>query len=345
MMNANRRDLGPDSATILRLFRTMLRIRKFEEAAAQLMASAALPGSLHLSIGQEAVAAGVCDVLDEEDYITTTHRGHGHCIAKGGKPRLMMAELRGRRSGYGGGRAGSMHIADAAVGNLGANAIVGAGLPIALGAAFSAMVRGRNQVAVPFFGEGAVAQGVFHETLNIAALWQLPIVFVCENNQYAEMTPISKHLATTSVAGMGCSYGIPGAFIDGNDVLAVRSATLDAVAKARSGGGPTLLECRTYRWRGHFEGDAQRYRPKEEVESWRTNDPIRRLVDATTARPSLANSFSQITGEVQEEIRSAVAYAAADPFPVQEAVMAHVYHQSSLAAPLGRPQLSEDCRD
>lgn len=263
-----------DRDAAVELHRVMLTIRAFETAAGRLFAAGELPGFVHLSIGQEAVAAGVCGVLAPTDLITTTHRGHGHCIAKGGQVLRMMAELYGRADGYAKGRSGSMHIADPTVGILGANAIVAAGLPMAAGAALSAQVRGDGGVAVAFFGEGAVAEGVFHETLNLAALWRLPLVLVCENNRYAEMTPMSVHLAATRVADLAAPHRIPGVTVDGNDVLAVRAVAAAAVGRARAGEGPTLLECETHRSRGHFEGDPQRYRSREELAAGDARDPL-----------------------------------------------------------------------
>ncbi|WUI04174.1 thiamine pyrophosphate-dependent dehydrogenase E1 component subunit alpha [Spirillospora sp. NBC_00431] len=321
-----RQDTGT-TTTSRRLYRTMARIRHFELAAAKLMANGRLPGTLHVSIGQEAVAAGVCDVLRRDDHITTTHRGHGHCIAKGGEPKAMMAELLGRETGYCGGRSGSMHIADPGAGILGANAIVGAGIPIALGGAFAAARHGRNGVAVAFFGEGAVAQGVFHESLNLAALWKLPIVFVCENNQYVELTPVSVHLAAERVADHAAPYGVPGVRVDGNDVTAVRRAAGEAVGRAREGGGPTLLECLTYRWHGHFEGDPQRYRDAAEVAEWKAADPLRRLADTVSADPSESAEFTAIEDAARREMADAVTAAEADPVAPAGSITAHVYRR------------------
>ncbi len=320
---------APDASdeVVRRLFRTMAVIRQFETTASRLMAAGSLPGFLHVSLGQEAVAAGVCDMLERDDYITTTHRGHGHCIAKGGTPRAMMAELYGKKDGYCGGRSGSMHIADPSIGILGANAIVGAGIPIAVGAGFSARARQTSQVSVAFFGEGAVAQGVFHESLNLAALWKLPVIFVCENNGYAEMSPISLHLATENVADFAAPYGIPGVTVDGNDVLAVRTATEEAVSRARAGGGPTLLECKTYRWHGHFEGDPQRYRDKAEVAAWREKDPLARLVASVNKDAALANELQSISAEASKLIEDAVRWAEAAASPDPLMVGADVYRQ------------------
>lgn len=312
---------APDEL-IRRLYRVMALIRHFEEAAGRLLASGELAGFLHLSIGQEAVAAGVCDVLDEDDYITTTHRGHGHCIAKGARIDGMLAEIFARSAGYCGGRSGSMHVADPKVGILGANAIVGACIPIAAGAAFASQVLGRRKVSVAFFGEGAVAEGVFHESLNLASLWRLPVVFVCENNAYAEMTPVAVHLAASSVSDYAGPHRIPAETVDGNDVLAVREAALRAVDRARKGEGPTLLECRTYRWRGHFEGDAQRYRGKDEVAAWQELDPLMLL--ARTA-PDLTERLRAIDDECSREVAAAVDWARLQPEPAAATLSEHVY--------------------
>lgn len=322
---------APPAEVIRRLYRTMRLIRVFEDTAARLLASGELAGFLHLSIGQEAVAAGVCDVLDQADYITTTHRGHGHCIAKGARIDAMLAEIFARSSGYCGGRSGSMHVADPKVGILGANAIVGACIPIAVGGAFAAQVLGQDRVSVAFFGEGAVAEGVFHESLNLASLWQLPVVFVCENNLFAEMTPVEVHLAAASVCDYAAPHRIPAETVDGNDVFAVRDAAQRAVERARNGGGPTLLECRTYRWRGHFEGDAQSYRTKEEVAAWRERDPLRLLATAVGADPQLADELRVIDAECQREVAAATEWARAQPEPTPSTVTEHVYRNPGKA--------------
>lgn len=318
-----------DPAVVRRLHRTMALIRQFETTASKLMASGSLPGFLHVSIGQEAVAAGVCDALEPDDYLTSTHRGHGHCIAKGGGLDAMMAELFGRSGGYCAGRSGSMHIADPKVGILGANAIVGAGIPIAVGGAFSARARGTQQVAVAFFGEGAVAEGVFHESLNLAALWKLPVLFVCENNGYAELSPVSVHLAAKDVVDFAAPYGIAGVQVDGNDVLAVRAAADEAAARARAGEGPTLMECKTYRWHGHFEGDPQRYREKAEVEGWRAKDPLVRLMAEFADDESLVAECEAATEEARELVDAAVRWAQQDAHPDASALLADVYRDPS----------------
>lgn len=313
----------PSGELIRRLYRTMALIRHFEDTIGRLLASGDLDGFLHLSIGQEAVAAGVCDVLGNDDYITTTHRGHGHCIAKGARIDRMLAEIFGRSSGYCGGRSGSMHVADPKRGILGANAIVGASIPIAVGGALAAQVLGRRTVSVAFFGEGAVAEGVFHESLNLASLWRLPVVFVCENNSYAEMTPVEVHLASTSVSEYAGPHRIPAEDVDGNDVLAIRDAAQRAVDRARDSGGPTLLECRTYRWRGHFEGDAQSYRSKEEVAAWRERDPLRILEERVGA--SLGKQLRRIADECAREVTTAVEWARRQPETRHESLTDHVY--------------------
>src|SRR5690606_23545711 len=229
-----------------------------------LFAEGHIPGFLHLYLGQEAVAAGICVQLNKDDTITSTHRGHGHCIAKGVDVRRMMAELFGKSTGCCRGKGGSMHVAEVSLGILGANGIVGAGIPIAVGAALTAKIQGTGKIAVAFFGEGAAGTGYFHEGLNLAAVLKLPVGFVCESNQYAEFTPRSKHLPVETVASRAAAYGFPGVTVDGDDVLAVYAAFREAAARARGGEGPVLLECFTHRWSGHYEGDPQKYRPEGE---------------------------------------------------------------------------------
>jgi TPP-dependent pyruvate/acetoin dehydrogenase alpha subunit len=302
-----------------RLYRTMVAIRGFETTAERLLKRGELTGNVHLSIGQEAVAAGVCDVLGREDHITTTHRGHGHCLAKGGDPARMFAELLGRTTGYCGGKAGSMHIADPATGNLGATAIVGGGLAMAVGAGLSAQVLGTGAVAVAFFGEGAAAEGSFHEALNLAAVWDLPVLFVCENNGYAELTPVELHLRA-AVHRLAEPHGMPGVLVDGNDALAVRDAAEALVSRARGGGGPALLECTTYRWSGHYVGDPERYRTAEEVASWRERDPIALLAGAVGTERAAA-----IDAEVSAALDAAVEEARAAPAATGASLREHVW--------------------
>lgn len=256
------------------MYLRMVRIREFENKAQSLFAEGKIPGFVHLYLGEEAVATGVCECLRDDDYITSTHRGHGHIIAKGGDLKYMMAELFGKATGYCKGKGGSMHIADRDRGILGANGIVGAGHNIAVGAGLSASYRGTDQVCACFFGDGATNQSTFHEGLNMAAIWNLPVVFVCENNNYGISMSQTRHQAIKDVSDRAAAYGMPGIAVDGNDVMAVYEAASEAVARARKGQGPTLIECKTYRHRGHFEGDPSVYKPKDEQAEWLKKDPI-----------------------------------------------------------------------
>ncbi len=253
---------------------TMSRIRKFEEAVEDLFGRGMMHGTMHLSIGQEASPTGVCMALNLTDQITSTHRGHGHCIAKGADLMRMVAELLGKENGYCGGRGGSMHIADVETGNLGANGIVGGGIPIAVGAALSSHLMKRGTVAVSFFGDGAMNEGAFHEAANLAAVWKLPVIFVCENNGYGMSSSTELAFKLEKLSDRGLGYGIPGVTIDGNDVAAVYEATEAAVQRAKAGDGPTLLEFVTYRWKGHSRSDKNLYRTKEEIDEWKIKDPI-----------------------------------------------------------------------
>jgi len=300
------------------LYRTMLLIRRFEETATQLMIEGRLGTSLHSSVGQEAVAAGVCAALAPDDLIATNHRGHGHCLAKGVDPTAMMAELMGRTLGTNSGRGGSMHIADPERGVLGANGIVGGGIPIAAGAAYAAWVRQSGQVVTVFFGDGAVNSGGFHEAMNVAALWKLPLVFVCENNLYAEMTPQRVHSPTPDLWIRAAAYGMPGQAVDGNDVLAVLAVAEQAVERARAGDGPTLIECKTYRVRGHFEGDPEKYKDKVEALIWAARDPLERL------KPQLS-STDAIETEIETILADAVRLAEAAAFPEAIEASRNVY--------------------
>ncbi|MDQ6523930.1 thiamine pyrophosphate-dependent dehydrogenase E1 component subunit alpha [Nocardioides sp. LHD-245] len=323
-------DVGVDRELAIDLYRTMRRIRQFETTAGELFAAGELPGFIHLSIGQEAVAAGVCAALDDADYITTTHRGHGHCIAKGGRLREMMAELYGREGGYALGRSGSMHIADNTVGILGANAIVGGGIPMAVGGGYAAQLAGRGQVSVAFFGDGAVAEGVLHECLNLAELWQLPVVFVCEHNGYAEMTPVSKHLANAEVTDLAAAYGMPAEKVDGNDVAAVLTAARAATARARSGAGPTLIEARTTRWRGHFEGDPQKYRAREEITAMTERDPLTHWRDVLHAAHGVPPAeLDQVDADIADLVGAAVEAARAMPLSDPGGLSRHVYPEGA----------------
>ncbi len=285
-----------------------------------------ITGAIHLCIGQEATATGVCANLRPEDYITSTHRGHGHLIAKGGETNRMMAELYGKKTGYCKGKGGSMHIADADIGILGANGIVGGGITIAGGAALSAQIRGTDQVVICFLGDGASNRGTFHEGVNLAACWDLPVVYVIENNLYAEKTHISDTSKVANLADRASAYGIPDITVDGNDVIAVYEAVGGAIAQAKRGEGPTLVECKTYRWHGHFEGDTQTYKPEEEIEDWKKKDPIpafrKRLVEMELLSEQDADKIDQ---EINEEIEEAVRFAQESPFPDPEEALEDVF--------------------
>ncbi len=307
-----------DKAQLAQMLRTMILIREFDELAIQLRVAGKIYGAVHPYVGQEAVAVGVCSNLKISDRVTSTHRGHGHCIAKGADIRRMMAELFGRVDGYCKGKGGSMHIADFAVGMLGANGIVGGGLPIACGAALAAQLEGKGDVTVCFFGDGAAAEGEFHEALNIASVWKLPIVFVCENNQYAANNAVAVQHPQVDIAAHAGAYQIPGVVADGNDVLEVYAATGDAVARARRGEGPSLLECKTYRW--HFHAmratPPPETRPSDEIASWKARDPIARLEQHALGAGALsAAEMSAIRERVKADLDDAVAFAEASPFP------------------------------
>ena len=304
-----------DRDTALGLYRVMRTIRRFEQRAEQLFGENKIWGTIHNYSGQEAVAAGVSAHLRDDDWITSTHRGHGHCIAKGADVGRMFAELLGRETGYCRGRGGSMHIADTSKGNLGANGIVGGGIPIAVGAGLTARQTRSERVAVAFFGDGGANQGTFHEGLNLAAIWRLPVVFVCENNQYAETNPVKDAFAIDDLSQRAVAYGMPGVRVDGQDVRAVYGAAEDAVKRARRGGGPTFIVAETYRYGGHYYGDPQVYRTKDEIEEWRTKrDPLA-FARIWIAGETLATEaeLDAIDHEVEAEIERGVAFAEASP--------------------------------
>jgi pyruvate dehydrogenase E1 component alpha subunit len=308
-------DLLDDAALELALRRMHL-IRKFEEAAEQSYIRGLIHGTMHLSIGQEASAVGAVAPLRADDYILSTHRGHGHCIAKGADPKFMFAEFFGKDNGYCRGRGGSMHIADVAGGNLGANGIVGGGLPIAVGVGLSARMRRSGQVCMVFFGDGASNEGAFHEALNLAAIWRLPVVFVCENNQYGMSMSTARSMPVANVADRAAAYAMPGHVIDGNDFLAVYETAHAACEAARAGDGPSLLECKTYRLRGHSKSDRNLYRTKDEIESWRARDPIPRLRDTLVAACRMTEArAAAIEAEAGAEIEAAVEFARTSPDP------------------------------
>src|SRR5262245_13416246 len=297
---------GPND--LLELHRRMLVIRGFEERVATLYRAGEVPGFVHLSIGQEAAAVGACWPLETQDVITSTHRGHGHCLAKGLDPLGMFAELMGKEAGTNRGRGGSMHIADPELGIFGANGIVAAGLPIAVGAATAAQLRADGGVAVAFFGDGAPAQGAFHEAMNLAAVWHLPAIFFCENNGYAEFSPSSTQHAT-SLEQRAAGYGIGYTAVDGNDVAATATAMDEVVRAVRDGQGPAVVEAATYRWHGHYEGDPERYRSPEEVRAWEARDPIlvseQRLRDAGIGDEELATLAAAVADELEEAVEAA----------------------------------------
>jgi acetoin:2,6-dichlorophenolindophenol oxidoreductase subunit alpha len=308
------------------IYKTMLTIRNFEDKALSLFESNQLRGSVHLCTGQEAVAATVCSHLRDEDYITSTHRGHGHCIAKGAEPDLAMAELMGKSTGYCLGRGGSMHIADVTKGNLGANAIVAAGLPIASGAALSAKLRGTDQIAVAFFGDGAANEGAFHEALNLAAVWKLPIIFVCENNQFGISTHVDVSTSVKDIAVRAKAYDMPGEVVDGNDVFDIDKAVKKAAARAKAGKGPSLIECKTYRWYGHWTGDPQVYRSKEDVEIWKQKCPIKRLEEYLLDHKILTvKEMEKMHSDASSRIDAAAEFALSSPDPDPDTVLENVY--------------------
>jgi pyruvate dehydrogenase E1 component alpha subunit len=315
-----------ENEKLIDMYRVMVRIRTFEERVVKEFAAGHIPGFVHVYSGEEAVATGACANLRTDDYITSTHRGHGHLIAKGGRTDRMMAELYGKKTGYNKGKGGSMHIAEVDIGILGASAIVAAGIPIAGGAALSAKMRGTDQVAVCFFGDGASNTTRFHEGINLASIWKLPIVYVIENNAYAETTPISYAMNIPNIASRAAAYGIPGITIDGNDVLAVYEAVGEAVARARRGEGPSLVECKTCRWHGHYEGDTHTYRTKDEIEECKKRDPIprfrKRLIEMGVLTEKQADKIDQ---EVGKEIDEAVKFAEESPLPAPEETLEDVY--------------------
>lgn len=302
------------------LLRTMVRIRSFESRVEELFLNKKIPGFVHLYIGEEAIGTGVMANLKKNDWITSTHRGHGHAIAKGAKTDRMMAELFGKKTGYCKGKGGSMHIADFSVGMLGANGVVGGGFNIAVGAGMSSMIKGSDQVAVCFFGDGASNRGTFHEALNLAAIWKLPVVFVNENNQYASTTPTSYGVSSARIADRAKAYGIEGYTVDGNNVVEVYNAAAALVEAARKGKGPALLECLTYRIKGHYVGDPEKYRSKEEVQKHFTeNDPITRYADYLVSKNLIdAAELERIRAEAAQEIAAAEKFAEESPSPEPE---------------------------
>ena len=310
------------------MLRLMQTIRRFEERASDDFHAGDIYGVVHCYIGQEAVAVGACAALNRDDQIISTHRGHGHCIAKGADLNRMMAELYGRETGYCKGKGGLMHIADFGIGMLGANGIVAGGIPIVTGAGLAAQLEGKGRVAVCFFGDGASNAGPFHESINIAAAWKLPVLYVCENNLWAVNTPVTQSVSVGDVAARAAGYGIPGVVVDGNDVLVVYDAMVEAVARARSGDGPSLIECKTYRWRSHTERVGQRdVRPPDEIDAWLQKDPVARLVAHLKQQQGQLSEdeWQTMDAEILRSIEAAVEFSKASPFPALEAALEDVF--------------------
>jgi acetoin:2,6-dichlorophenolindophenol oxidoreductase subunit alpha len=319
--------MDTDKNELIELYRTMLTIRRFEERVSLEHSRGNVLGYVHLYIGQEAVATGVCNNLGIQDRIVSSHRGHGHSIAKGADVKRMMAEIYGKKTGYCKGKGGSMHIADFSVGMLGANGIVGAGLPIAVGAGMAAQLEKKGKVAAVFFGDGATQEGEFHEAMSLASIWRLPLIFVCENNLYASGTPARYALPIRDIYRKADSYGMPGMVVDGNDVVAVNKMAREVVTRTRNGGGPVLLECKTYRWHTHFEMSTMPDpRPKDELEDWKTRCPVATMEKRLLAEGVLTSrEIGAIDQGVLTKIEEAVKYAEASPFPNPEDALEDVY--------------------
>ena len=313
-------------AKMIDVYETMVRIRMFEDKVAELFSAGKLPGFVHLYAGEEAIATGVCTHLTDRDYITSTHRGHGHCIAKGVDLNAMMAEVYGKATGACKGKGGSMHIADVDKGMLGANGIVGAGGPLACGSGLMAKTLGTDQVTVCFFGDGAAEQGTMHESMNLACCWTLPVVFVCENNGYAETTPCGYHCSAKSISDRGVAYDIPGLTVDGSDFFAVYEAAEEAIGRARRGEGPSLIECRGFRYYGHFQGDSMLYFTEEEKKRNRAQDPIEKFKKRGLERKLLSKKkIAEIDAKVAAAIEEAIEFAEKSPWPAPEEVFTDVY--------------------
>jgi len=314
-----------DSTELPELLRRMWLIRAFEEKVSALYAAREIQGLVHLGIGQEATAVGTCSQLKPDDYVFGGHRSHGHAIAKGADINRLMAEIAGRATGYCAGKGGSMHIAAKECGFITATGVVGGTIPLALGAAFAAKERRKGQLAMVFFGDGAGQAGPFHESLNIASLWKLPVIFVCENNGYAEFTPLSAHTKIERLAQHAKTYGIPNSTVDGNDLFAVRQAARKAVEQARAGKGPIFIECLTHRMRGHYEGDPAKYRELSQLAEWKKKDPLARAAKVLKARKLIADKeIESIEGEARALVEKAAAFALASPWPAPAEVDSHV---------------------
>ena len=327
-------DNGLGKDRLLDMYRTMQTIRQFESRVKEIFQEGKIPGFVHVSIGEEASATGVAAALTDTDYITSTHRGHGHLIAKGGDVKPMMAELFGKKTGYCKGKGGSMHIANFELGILGANGIVGAGLPIATGAGLAAKVRGSGEVAACFFGDGASNEGTFHESLNIASAWKLPVVYVCENNLYGEFTAGRDVTSVKDIADRARGHDMPGVVVNGNDVVEVYEATREAVDRARKGEGPTLLECKTYRWEGHVVGEEaflgkRSYRPADEIEAWKKRCPLMNLEQRFVPGSFSAEELEAVRTEVGRRIDEAVQFAMDSPLPAPEEALDDMFSTAS----------------
>ncbi|MEK3857245.1 thiamine pyrophosphate-dependent dehydrogenase E1 component subunit alpha [Cytobacillus sp. FSL H8-0458] len=308
------------------LYKEMWMIRYFDEKVDQFFAKGMIHGTTHLCVGQEASAAGSIAVIGRKDKIVSTHRGHGHCISKEGDVNKMMAELFGRETGYCKGKGGSMHIADVEKGNLGANGIVGGGLPLAVGAALTSKMKKENYVVLCFFGDGASNEGSFHESVNLAAIWDLPVVFICENNQYGMSGPVKDMTRIENIADRAGAYGIPGKVVDGNDMIEIMNTVNEAVEKARDGAGPTLIEMKTYRWKGHSKSDAKKYRTREEEQEWRAKDGIKRFKETLiNAEIFTEEEAKQLQDEAYQAIEEAVKFAENSPEPSMDSLLEDVY--------------------
>ena len=319
-------EIASDPTQAREVLSTMWKIRRFEEGVDDLFGRGLMHGTMHLSIGQEAVPTAACLALNRDDYITSTHRGHGHCIAKGADLEKMMAELLAKETGYCRGRGGSMHIADTTTGNLGANGIVAGGVPIAAGAALSAQMRGTSQVAVCFHGDGAMGEGAWHEGVILAAMWDLPVIFICENNKYGMSMNSEEAFRLEQLSDRAKGYGIPGYTVDGNDVQAVFDVVNEAVKRARAGKGPTFIEAKTYRWKGHSKSDKNLYRTREEIAEWRERDPILAFEQQALAAGSLtAQDIEKVRNEARDELRDAVQKANAAPDASADELLSAVY--------------------
>jgi len=315
-----------DKKNLLTIYEKMYKIRKFEETVIKYYSMGQIPGFVHSYIGEEAIAAGVCAALCKDDYITSTHRGHGHLIAKGGDVKLMMAELFAKKTGYCKGKGGSMHICDLSLGIMGSNGIVGGGFPIAAGIGVALKMKGTGQVCVCFFGDGSTNRGTFHESINIASIFKLPVVYICENNFYGLSSRTKETMNISDIASRASSYGIPGIKIDGNDVVTVHNVAKAAVELARSGCGPTLIEATTWRRRGHWEGDPDNYRNSDECKLWLDKDPIDRLENTIISKDIAAKSeIEKIQKEVLEEISAAIDFAKQSPAPDPQDLYTDVY--------------------